>query len=97
MSREPIAFIGAGMVGTALAFLLNQHGHPITGIYSRNRESCERMCNFLGTGKIYENPGDAARTADIVFITTPDDSIAQICGEIVADEGFLEGAVIIHF
>jgi len=96
MSREPIAFIGAGMVGTAMAFLLNQHGHPITGVYSRNRESSEKMCNFLGTGKIYENPGDAARTADIVFLTVPDDSISQVCNEIVANEGFLQAAVVLH-
>jgi predicted short-subunit dehydrogenase-like oxidoreductase (DUF2520 family) len=96
MSREPVAFIGAGMVGTAMAFLLSQHGHPITGVYSRNRKSSERMCNFLGTGKIYENPGDAARTADIVFLTTPDDRISQVCAEIVQDEGFLEGAIVLH-
>jgi len=96
MSREPIAFIGAGMVGTALAFLLNQHGHPITGIYSRSRQSSERMCNFIGTGKIYENPADAARTADVVFLTTPDDRIRQVCREIVEEEGFLEGAIALH-
>lgn len=96
MSREPIAFIGAGMVGHALAFLLNQQGHPISGIYSRNQESSERMSNFLGTGKVYANPADAARTADIIFITTPDDSIAQVCQEIVAQEGFLEGAIVLH-
>ena len=96
MSREPVAFIGAGMVGTAMAFLLNQHGHPITGVYSRNRKSSEKMCNFLGSGKIYENPADAARTADIVFLTTPDDRIAQVCTEIVREEGFLDGAIVIH-
>lgn len=96
MSREPIAFIGAGMVGTAMAFLLNQHGHPISGVYSRNRKSSERMCNFIGTGKIYENPGDAARTADIVFLTVPDDRIADVCTEIMRDEGFLDGSIVLH-
>lgn len=96
MSREPVAIIGAGMVGTALAFLLNQQGHPITGIHSRSPESSQRLTNFLGTGTIYDAPADAARTADIVFITTPDDRIGAVCHEIAEADGFLEGAIILH-
>ena len=42
-------FIGAGKVGFSLGRLFAENGIPLTGYYSRQRESAEEAANFTGT------------------------------------------------
>ena len=75
------AFIGAGTTGTALAVRLSEKGWPVVGVYSRTLSSAEKLARLLPNCRAYHTSQELADVAEMVFITTPDDVIAQVCGE----------------
>ncbi|MEQ4489815.1 MAG: DUF2520 domain-containing protein [Dehalococcoides mccartyi] len=89
---QTLGFIGAGTVGSALAVGLAGKGYPVSGIASRTSKSANRLCRKIPSAQICLNPQQVADTADIVFITTPDDTIAEVCRSI----SWHPGQYIIH-
>ncbi|MCK5589825.1 MAG: DUF2520 domain-containing protein [Dehalococcoidales bacterium] len=77
-----IGFIGAGTVGTALATRLSQKGARITAASSRNLISAERLASSLPHCHAYSSPQEVADVAELIFITTPDDAIAEVANEV---------------
>ena len=77
-----LGFIGAGTLGTALATTLAEHGYQITAVTSRSRASAVRLQSKISGCRIYPTPQQVAENADIIFITTPDDSIAPVAASI---------------
>jgi predicted short-subunit dehydrogenase-like oxidoreductase (DUF2520 family) len=77
-----IGIIGAGTVGTSLAVRLSRKGFRIEAVASRSRSSSLRLVQAVGSGQIYDTPQGAADNADFVVITTPDDAIAVVAGEV---------------
>ena len=77
-----IGFIGAGTTGTALAVRLAQQGYQIVAVSSRSLASAEKLAGRVSGCKSYKTTQEAADTAQIVFITTPDDVISQVVAEI---------------
>lgn len=90
-----IAIIGAGNVGTALAVLLQKAGHDIIGIASRTETSAT-----LAAGRVNSSYGTDplafTKSADVVFLTTPDRVIAEVCTQIAAQNGFTPGTIVTH-
>ncbi|MDO8577950.1 MAG: DUF2520 domain-containing protein, partial [Dehalococcoidales bacterium] len=77
-----IGFIGAGTVGSALALQLANKGYHVAAVSSRNRVSAEKLAKAVpGCKANYDNQA-VADCSDLVFITTPDDVIAKIAGEV---------------
>lgn len=91
-----VAIIGSGVVGTAMGYLLKTRGYYITGIASRKIESAEKAKKFIGEGKASTDMVATARNADIVFITTPDSAIEDVCNRVVSERGFNQGAIVFH-
>ncbi len=77
-----VGFIGAGTVGTALAIGLNARGYKVTAVYSRTRESAEKLASALPDCKVVESSQALADNSDMVFITTPDGAIGSVVSEI---------------
>lgn len=77
-----LGFIGAGPVGTTFAVNLSQLGYKITGIFDVVREAAQRFANDVSGCQIYEKAQDLVDSADMVFITTPDDIIPKVADEI---------------
>jgi predicted short-subunit dehydrogenase-like oxidoreductase (DUF2520 family) len=77
-----LGFIGAGTVGTALAVLLSKKGYQVTGVSSRSRTSAENLAKAVTGCRTLNNNQDVADTADLVFITTPDDTIARVVSQV---------------
>ncbi len=77
-----LGFIGAGTVGTALAVRLSQQGYPVIAIHDLYPASAERFAGAVKGSKIYDRAQDVADIADFIFITTPDDFIAQVAAEV---------------
>ncbi|MBI4186298.1 MAG: DUF2520 domain-containing protein [Chloroflexi bacterium] len=77
-----IGFIGAGIVGTALASGLGRRGYAVIGTSSRSLASAENLARSVGGCRAFNNPQDVADIAEIVFITTPDDAIASVASRI---------------
>jgi predicted short-subunit dehydrogenase-like oxidoreductase (DUF2520 family) len=77
-----IGFIGAGTTGTALAVRLAQHGYPVTAVASRSLTSAEKLAARISGCKVYSGAQEVADVAQLVFITTPDDTISRVATEI---------------
>ncbi len=95
MIRPRIAVIGAGKVGSALAILLRERGYTVSGVASRSYGSASDLGSRVGATAC-GSPEDAARGADLVFITTPDREIAAVSKRI-SDRGAVgPGQVVAH-
>jgi predicted short-subunit dehydrogenase-like oxidoreductase (DUF2520 family) len=80
-------FIGAGTTGTALAVRLSQKGWPVLGVYSRSQSSAEKLAGRVPSCQVYHTGQELADIAEMVFITTPDDSITRVCSELRWHQG----------
>jgi predicted short-subunit dehydrogenase-like oxidoreductase (DUF2520 family) len=76
-----LGFIGAGTVGTALAVLLNQKGYPVVAVASRSRLPVEKLARSIRGCRV-STPQEVADATDLVFITTPDDSISLVVSQV---------------
>lgn len=90
-----IAIIGAGNVGITLGASLKKRGYNVAGVISRTPESAKRGAEIIGT-EGYTELFPLLQEANIVFITTPDRVIAQVCSKIVEAGGIKEGDLVIH-
>ena len=96
MSPKTVAIIGAGRVGSAFGFLLNRAGYTVTGVAARTLASAEKAAAFMGAGIPTANVVQAASQADIVFITTPDRVIKDVCNTIAAGKAVRPGSLVVH-
>ncbi len=80
-------FIGAGATGTALAVRLSQKGWPVAAVSSRTLSSAQRLARLVPNCRVCHTAQELADAAQMVFITTPDDVIAQVCGEVQWHKG----------
>ena len=77
-----IGFIGAGTTGTALAVRLAQQDYQIVAVSSKSLASSEKLAGRVSGCKSFTTSQEVADTAQIVFITTPDDIIQKAVAEI---------------
>ena len=70
-------FIGAGKVGFSLGKMFAESGLPLTGYYSRQRESAEEAANFTGT-HAYSDLCELVQDSDAIFLTVPDRAITPV-------------------
>jgi len=75
-------FIGAGTAGTALAVRLSQKRWPVAAVSSRTLSSAQKLAKRVPNCQVYYTAQELANVAEMVFITTPDDVIAQVCSEV---------------
>ena len=87
-----IGFIGAGTTGTALAVRLAQHGYLVTAVSSRSLTSAEKLAARISGCKVYSGAQKVADIAQLVFITTPDDTISKVA----ADVQWHDGQNVVH-
>ena len=87
-----IGFIGAGTVGTALAVRLGEKGYPVVAVSSRSLSSARRLAQAVpGCAVCADNQG-VADSAQLVFITTPDDVIGRVAGSLA----WRAGQCVVH-
>ena len=72
-----IGFIGAGKVGFSLGKFFVQGNLPVTGYYSRQRESAQEAALFTNT-KPYDTMLALVRESDALFLTVPDGRIPSV-------------------
>lgn len=91
-----VSIIGAGVVGTAIGYLLKETGYNIVGIGSRTIESAKRAQKFIGEGEASTDICSISKNADIVFITTSDDAIERVCNKLAEEKCINKGATVFH-
>ena len=95
--KPSFAIIGCGKVGRALAQQLPEAGYRPMGFSSRRITSARAAAEIAGAlDRCFEKTWEAAKDADIVFITTPDDAIKESCRIIVENNGFKKKSVVFH-
>jgi len=82
MNKQTIGFIGAGKVGTALATMLSKGSYPVIAVADTNRGAAENLAALVSDCQIFVDARKVADTAEYVFITTPDDFIAEVASSI---------------
>ena len=80
--RPTVGFIGAGTVGTALAVRLSNKGYKVIAVASRSKSSADKLAANVSGCTPYDTKQAVADTAELVFITTPDDAIATVAAEL---------------
>lgn len=97
-NNESIKFcvIGCGRLGTALSVFLSGKGFVAEAFSSKTRESAENAAGFTGAGKVYNHPCEAIKGVQVVFLTTPDNSIEPVCKEIADYGGFNKSHIVFH-
>lgn len=98
-TSKPVSFcvIGCGRLGTALAVFLGKNGFKPAGFYSKTRASAEKAAAAAGRGKVHDTPVSAAKSCDLVFITTPDTRIQPVCEDTASGGGFRSSSTVFHF
>jgi predicted short-subunit dehydrogenase-like oxidoreductase (DUF2520 family) len=97
MKVKKIAIVGAGLVGTALAYLLKEKGYTLVGMASRKEESLKKAASLVkGDIRITTVPEEITAEADLVFITTSDSAIQEVCDKIASKGGFHPGQIVVH-
>jgi len=71
-------FIGTGTVGTALATTLSARGYQVVAVSNRSQKSAAKLARDISGCRGVENGQAVADTAELVFITTPDDAIPSV-------------------
>jgi predicted short-subunit dehydrogenase-like oxidoreductase (DUF2520 family) len=90
--KPTVGFIGAGVTGTALACQLWKQGYPIVAVSSRSASSAERLAARVHGCVICDSSQGVADRAQAVFLTTPDDMIADVASALV----WHPGQIVIH-
>lgn len=93
MARKPtVAIVGAGRVGGAIAIALAKAGYTITAAWSRSRAGRQRAHNLLGVPVL--EPIEVAAAGEVIFVSVPDDAIADVAKQIAP--GLRKGALVVH-
>ncbi len=93
---KTVAIIGAGRVGGAVGQLLAKAGYVVSAVMRRSMEAASSAASFIGSGTAMTDAVLAARSADIVLITTPDGAIKNVCETVARAGGFRRGSIVLH-
>jgi predicted short-subunit dehydrogenase-like oxidoreductase (DUF2520 family) len=72
-------------VGTALATMLSKGSYPVIAVADKNSGAAKNLASLISDCQVFEDARKVAHTAEYVFITTPDDLIAEVASSISWD------------
>lgn len=76
-----LGFIGAGIVGTALAVKLKSSHYQVISVFSKSHSSAQSFIEAVPRCKIANSIQEVANSTDLIFITTPDNAIFNIVSQ----------------
>ncbi len=90
--KPRLAFVGAGRVGTVLGIAFSRAGWDVTAVASRDEQRRARFVAQVPSARGFLEPRAVLDDADLIFVTVPDDAIAE------AAEGLrlYSGQAIVH-
>lgn len=89
-----IAFIGAGKVGRSFGYYLKSKGFNVIGYNSKSKASQELAAKETDTHSLTRE--ELLQKGEIIFITTPDSQIEEVCEKLSEEVGFNPGHTVIH-
>jgi predicted short-subunit dehydrogenase-like oxidoreductase (DUF2520 family) len=92
-----LSIIGAGRVGRALGRRLHEVGWKIGAVVTSSEPTARKAVRSIGAGHAHAFLTRQVLAAQVILITTPDHSVAEVAGEldrIGAEE--LRGKIVLH-
>ena len=80
--RPRVAFVGAGHVGTALAVAFARAGWPVSAVASRDEARRAEFTVRVPGSHAFADAGAVLESADVIFLTVPDDALAGLAVEL---------------
>ncbi|WP_054971085.1 Rossmann-like and DUF2520 domain-containing protein [Alicyclobacillus ferrooxydans] len=98
---QQVVVIGCGRVGTTMALALMSAGYDVTAGLARQSDSPSALqfAGATGVGVFHLKSEEAifrGRSADVIFITTPDKAVTETAQTLVEQDMVHEGQVVIH-
>ncbi|SDC84873.1 MULTISPECIES: Rossmann-like and DUF2520 domain-containing protein [unclassified Candidatus Frackibacter] len=93
---KKVVVIGAGAIGKSIGYLLHQKGYEILGFLSRRLESAQAGVDLIDEGIATTKYRKFILKADLILITTPDQSIQGVAEKLFTKGLVKEGASLIH-
>ncbi len=98
-SKPSVSVIGSGRLGTALAIALSSSGYPIQAVVARRRTIARKAAALVSrhTLALKASELDLLPASRIVFLTTPDDEIANTAQRLADSQRTpLKGSIVLH-
>lgn len=96
IEERSFAIVGAGVVGRSLAFALAEGGLRVAAVGSRRVEAARAVADGVRAPVATSDLAAAARHADVVVLSVPDDVVAAVCRAIAEGGGFEAGDIVVH-
>ncbi|GAA4467970.1 F420-dependent NADP oxidoreductase [Nibrella saemangeumensis] len=87
-----ISFIGAGNLAWHLAPALENAGHHINEVYSRQAQGARQLVGILYDAHTQPDLNFADSASQLFILAVPDDAIDEVCAQIVLPEN----AILVH-
>lgn len=91
--RTRLALVGAGSVGTAVAYQLRAAGGEVVAVTSRSKDSADRGSQLLGAPAV-DRLGDLP-VADLVLVGVSESSIGAVARDLALHVA--PGTIVVHF
>jgi len=96
ITERQFAIVGAGMAGRSLAAGLAARGARVVAVASRRLESAREAAALAGCPFATTDAAAAARRADVVVLSVPDDAIRPVCEALASQGAIGPGHVVVH-
>lgn len=87
-----ISFVGSGNVAWHLSQAMEEAGHWICEVYSRNTQNARKLAAELYDANIQPDLNFAESIADVIVLAVSDDALDQVIQQIV----FPENVIVVH-
>jgi predicted short-subunit dehydrogenase-like oxidoreductase (DUF2520 family) len=96
MSRT-ISIVGAGRVGVTLGGRLRGHGWRIGAVVTQSNRTSRAAVRTIGGGVAHAGLSPEMFAADVILMTTPDDTLTTVARALANDGGNkLHGKIVLH-
>jgi len=93
---KDVAIIGAGRLGTSLAYALSKKGYIIKALSCRTLPSAEESRQIIGQGKVFTDNIQAANAATIVFLCLPEEEILKVSESLALSSLAWANKLVLH-
>ncbi|WP_321851611.1 Rossmann-like and DUF2520 domain-containing protein [Burkholderia diffusa] len=91
-----LGFIGAGRLARCLALRFAAAGFPVVAIASRTAESAAALSARIDGCRAVDTPQQVVDTADLIFLTVPDDHLASTAAALRFDAARAASQALVH-
>jgi len=82
-----VTVVGAGSVGSTLAFLLKRRGHSIVSVISKTKKSARSLAARVGCHVASDDVSEISPKTSFLLIATPESAIDRVARSIAGVEG----------